>query len=246
MNKTHREFFTVQAADCDPQGRLRLDALFVAMQEGGERHAIQLGVGYDAMKARGLFFVLTRIHVSTSRMPRLGETVVHTTWPGVSNRFFCPRYHVFTLEDGTPLCAAGALWAMLDTQTRTIVSPLKMDLGFPDTSDLPAPVSLPNRLPTLIPGGVQTVHIPSDNEFDVNGHINNTKYIAWLSDAVAHHDERLFIRELTAGYEKEIRSHSELTLGFSTADDSYSFVVSSADGEKHFVAGGTLSKEVSP
>ena len=25
------------------------------------------------------------------------------------NRFFCPRYHVFTLQDGTPLAAAGAV-----------------------------------------------------------------------------------------------------------------------------------------
>lgn len=79
---------------------MRLDALFIAMQEGGERHALSLGAGYDQMMARGLFFALARIHVSTFRAPRQNETVVHTTWPGEMNRFFCPRYHVFTLQDG--------------------------------------------------------------------------------------------------------------------------------------------------
>ena len=132
MNKTYTETFTVRATDCDFERRMRLDALFVAMQEGGERHALALGAGYDQMMARGLFFALARIHVSTLRAPRQGETVVHTTWPGEMNRFFCPRYHVFSLEDGTPLAAAGALWVMLDTKQRRIVSPQKVDLGFPD------------------------------------------------------------------------------------------------------------------
>ena len=109
MNKTYTESFQVRATDCDFERRMRLDALFIAMQEGGERHALSLGAGYDQMMARGLFFALARIHVSTFRAPRQNETVVHTTWPGEMNRFFCPRYHVFTLQDGTPLAAAGAL-----------------------------------------------------------------------------------------------------------------------------------------
>ncbi|MEE0299007.1 MAG: acyl-CoA thioesterase, partial [Christensenellales bacterium] len=94
MQKTYTETFTVRATDCDLHGRMRLDALFIAMQEGGERHAIALGAGYAAMQNRGLFFALARIHVSTLRAPRQGETIVHTTWPGEMNRFFCPRYHV--------------------------------------------------------------------------------------------------------------------------------------------------------
>ena len=47
MNKTYTETFTVRATDCDFERRMRLDALFVAMQEGGERHALALGAGYD-------------------------------------------------------------------------------------------------------------------------------------------------------------------------------------------------------
>ena len=86
MNKTYTETFAVRATDCDFERRMRLDALFVAMQEGGERHALALGAGYDQMMARGLFFALARIHVSTLRAPRQGETVVHTTWPGETNR----------------------------------------------------------------------------------------------------------------------------------------------------------------
>ena len=58
MNKTYTESFQVRATDCDFERRMRLDALFIAMQEGGERHALSLGAGYDQMMARGLFFAL--------------------------------------------------------------------------------------------------------------------------------------------------------------------------------------------
>ena len=205
MQKTYTETFTVRATDCDLHGRMRLDALFIAMQEGGERHAIALGAGYAAMQDRGLFFALARIHVSTLRAPRQGETIVHTTWPGEMNRFFCPRYHVFSLQDGTPLAAAGALWVMLDTRQRRIVRP----------------------------------------QSDVNGHVNNTKYIAWLCDALGLEAfDGAYIGDLVAGYEKEIRGHDPLKLTLAHEGDSFSFQIASEAGEKHFVAGGMLRPEV--
>lgn len=245
MNKTHTESFTVRATDCDRYRRMRLDALFIAMQEGGERHALSLGAGYDEMMNRGLFFALARIHVSTLRAPRCGETVVHTTWPGEMNRFFCPRYHVFTLQDGTPLAAAGALWVMLDARQRRIVRPQTADLHFPDNSDLPAPVDLPMRLPALRGDAIQAFsRTPAYSDFDINGHVNNTKYIAWLCDALGNAAfDGAYIGDLVAGYEKEIRLEAPLSVKLVRQGEAFSFqIVSSAD-EKHFVAGGTLRPE---
>lgn len=244
MEKTYTESFIVNATDCDPSRRMRLDALFVAMQEGGGRHAQALGAGYAAMHERGLFFALTRIHVNVRRAPRCAERVVHKTWPGVANRFFCPRYHVFTLEDGTPLATAGALWVILDEQKRGIVSPLAADLHFPDTGDLPAPIAANVRLPAL--GGEPQVIVrsPVYSEFDINGHVNNTKYVAWLCDALGKQTlSNAIIGELVAGYEREIRDEAPKTLQLSRDGDAFAFRITSSDGGKHFAAGGTLRRE---
>lgn len=245
MQKTYSESFIVRATECDKFRRMRLDTLFISMQEVGERHAIMLGAGYDAMMARGLFFVLSRIHVNVTRAPRCGEKVIHTTYPGVSNRFFCPRYHVFTLEDGTPLLTAGALWVMLDTVNRKIVSPLTVNLGFPDTSDIPAPIDLPVRLPAMHMDGAEvSIRAPRYSEFDINGHVNNTKYIAWLCDTIGSETlEGMYIGDLVAGYEKEIRDEAPYTLSLSREGDAFSFTVVSPDGKKNFAAGGSLHKE---
>lgn len=245
MQKTYSESFIVRATECDRFRRMRLDALFISMQEVGERHAISLGAGYDAMMRRGLFFVLSRIHVHVTRAPRCGEKVIHTTFPGVSNRFFCPRYHIFTLEDGTPLLSAGALWVMLDTVNRKIVSPLAVNLGFPDTSDLPAPIELPVRLPAMHMQDAELLtRAPVYSEFDINGHVNNTKYIAWLCDSLGSEAlEGMYIGDLVAGYEKEIRGEAPLSLALSRSGDEFSFTVTSPDGKKNFAAGGSLIKE---
>jgi len=246
MEKTYSETFVVRATDCDVERRMRLSALFVAMQEGGERHAISLGLGYDAMMARGLFFVLARIHVKTVRAPRCGERIVHTTWPGMSNRFFCPRYHVFTLEDGTLLACAGALWVTLDTAARKIVSPKSANLPFPDTSDIPAPIDLPMRLPALGEATQMIERAPMYSDYDINGHVNNTRYIAWLCDALG--SERMhgrYVGELIAGYEKEIRENDPLNLALSVHGEQFSLCISSKDGIKRFVAGGALRAEES-
>lgn len=244
MDKQYSETFIVRATDCDVHRRMRPAALFVAMQEGGERHAISLGVGYDAMMSRGLFFALTRIHVRFDRAPRCGERVVHTTWPGTSNRFFCPRYHTFALEDGTPLASAGALWVMLDVNDRKIVSPNTVDLHFPDTSDILAPIDLPMRMPHLGQTTDRLSRTPTYSDYDINGHVNNTRYIGYLCDALGH--ERLgdhYLFDLVAGYEKEIREPRPLSLSLSCEDEHFTFLIASESGEKHFVAGGTLKKE---
>ena len=244
MNRQYSETFIVRATDSDVQRRMRPAALFVAMQEGGERHAITLGAGYDAMMAHGLFFALTRIHVRFVRAPRCGERVVHTTWPGVSNRFFCPRYHTFTLEDGTPLASAGALWVMLDVNDRKIVSPSTVDLHFPDTSDIPSPIDLPTRLPHLGETTERFVRTPTYSDYDINGHVNNTRYIGYLCDALGHEAlDGHYPGDLIAGYEKEIREPHPLALSLSREGNRFTFLIASENGEKHFVAGGTLREE---
>lgn len=245
MNRTYSETFSVRVTECDRFGRFRPDALFLSMQHIADLHATELDFGYHTLKPLGLFFALIRVHLTIYTPAVCGQKVTHTTWPGVNNRFFCPRYHVFTAEDGTVLAAASALWVILDTKTRAIVSPQKSGLHFPDTSDMPAPVSLPGKPASAHADSMKFLRAPVYSEYDANGHLNNTRYIAWLCDALGNKTlENAFIKDLTVGYEKEILSEDPLELRLAADGDDFSFSVFSQDGIKRFVASGTLSREV--
>ena len=237
--------FSVRATECDLNGRMRPDALFAQMQEGAEKNASSMGLSHEALRRRGLFFALARLRLQAVRMPRFTETVVHTTWPGVPNRFFYPRYHTFETEDGETLCRAADLWVTLDPESRGVVSPARAGLVFPDTSGIPAPLELPLRLPPA-PAGEPACfsRSPAYSDLDLNGHVNNTRYVTWLCDALGRgaFREGGFIRELTVSYEKEIREDAPLSLSLVRNGEAFSFAVFSAGGLRHFEARGVLER----
>lgn len=244
MDRITKDLYAVRATDCDFGGRLRPDAFFIMMQEGAEHNASAFGAGHEDMLRRGLFFALARMHVRFFRYPRFGERILHATWPGVANRFFFPRYHTLALEDGTPLACAAGLWVTLGTESRGVVSPVRANLGFPDTSDIPAPCEAPMKLPPDLAGEpAETERRPLYSDYDLNGHVNNTRYIAWLCDALGRSafDDGRALQELTVSYEKEIRGEGALRQLLTRSNGAFSYRLLSPEGTRHFEARGTLT-----
>ncbi|MCR4707538.1 MAG: hypothetical protein K5746_06290 [Clostridiales bacterium] len=242
MEAIYRETFPVRAAECDFTGNMRLSALFIAMQEGAEKSAETLGAGRFSLLSRNLFFALSRIHTEMERPPRLGETVVHETWPGVSNHFFYPRFHRFFLEDGTKLVSAAALWVTMDMNERKIVTPSSAGFTFPDTSLIEPPCRLPGKPKEP---GVAAESFETRTQYedlDINGHVNNARYISWLANALG---EEAFsgrhIRSLVAGYEKEIRGGHRVTHHLERKEDAFFYRVTDETGAKCFSASGEFA-----
>ena len=245
MEKASISPFIVRAADCDIRARMRMDALFVQMQEGAEVNASSHGASREDLLKRGLFFALVRTSVHVSRMPRAKERILHKTWPGAANRFFFPRYHVFSSESGEELACASSLWVTLNRETRHIVSPPESGLCFPDTSEISPPLPLPTRLPSVQGDSIsEGSRIPAYSDFDLNGHVNNTRYISWLCDMLGR--ERLdhaVIQDLTCGYEKEIPDTQPVKLRLVQQENRFGFQVLSDEDARHFQASLTLQEE---
>ncbi len=244
MEGIYRETVPVRAAECDYKGRMRLSALFIAMQEGAEKSAESLGVGRRALWTRKMFFALSRVRVEVHKPPKLGQTVVHETWPGVPNHFFYPRYHRFSLEDGTALAAASSLWVTMDRTERRIVTPVSAGLVFPDTSAIKPPCPLPGR-PKEPSGEAEAFEgAPQYEDLDINGHVNNARYISWLCNALgAEAFETGYIRTLTAGYEKEIRKARRVSHVVQSDGAVFAYRVTDETGAKCFSASGEMGIE---
>lgn len=185
MEKVYSETCALRACDCDMGGLWRLSAVMEAMQETAATHSDRLGIGRDALMALGVVWILSRSRVTLDRTPRMGETVTVQTWPLMPRHMFYARNNAFLDAAGRRIGEATSLWVLMDIQTRRIVNRDEIPRHIPDNSDLPAAAPMGPIRPLPGEPEVRTL-IPPYADFDVNGHVNNTKYLDWACNALGH------------------------------------------------------------
>lgn len=200
------EHYTLRYRDVDMFGRWKPESIFILMQEISDRHTVVLNSDRAVLIEKGIVWVLSRMHVHMDRYPVIGDTLEMTTWPGVGNRFMFPRHYRFQDSQGNVLGYATSIWVLLDIHTRKSLPASALPVPLPDTSDIPAPLPMPKKL--HIPGEALSGSLsiaPRFQDYDVNGHVNNTRYAAWFTDIPEpeYHKGHL-LQDLQVNYSQEI------------------------------------------
>lgn len=230
---------TLRAHEADFCGFWRPSAIHLAMQEAAEAHACRLGAGWEALRAKKLAWVLAKSCVEMDSYPRFGQTVRLRTWPGKTRHQIFPRYFEFETDSGEPLGRAATAWALLDTETRRMAAGAGLEIETNDTR--PAPLGMPRAPRALDAPAQQSVRRVAYEDLDINGHMNNTRYVDWLCDALpCGLFARAALRTLTVAYESETLAGEAVTLSLSQKEDAF-FLVGEADGRTCFSAGGRFA-----
>lgn len=234
--------FTLRPGEVDFVGRWRPSSILTSMQDIATEHAEPLGFGRQTLLEQGLIWILSRTHVQMLDYPMMGDEVLMRTWAGVPNRFFFPRYFEMTAADGTPFGFASSLWLILDVNEHMVVPPSKCQFAFPDTSQWPAPLPLPERVLRVEGEALGRVREPVYTDLDINGHVNNTRYADWVCDALPLDILRTHaIDNLLLNYTREILPGCDVCCTLHRASNRFSLLGESADGAQiHFEAGGSL------
>lgn len=180
MDQTHTLQFTVTELHSDRFGRARPASLLRFAQDAAGSHCLLLGTDWDSMAAKGLFWAVIRQRLEVTRLPLVGETVTVTTWPMPTTRVAYPRATAAFDEEGNELFKVISLWVIMDRTTRTMVRPDKSGVdveGCAFGTELPAPAGLSFK--DLSNSTLRTVGF---TELDINGHMNNARYLDWLCD----------------------------------------------------------------
>ena len=180
---SYTENFVLRACDCDMYGKWKPSAMLEAMQEIAIAHCEVLDLGRSVTDAQGVVWVLSRCRVELSRLPRIGESYAMETYPLPPRHLFFPRAHVIRAADGEILGGAHGLWLLMDIESRKIVKDPYVAGRLP-MEDQPAPVKLPGTVKPLGAPQAVTRIVPQFTEFDLNGHVNNTKYADWCWNAL--------------------------------------------------------------
>lgn len=219
MEPIFRKDFEISAIHLDCHGRVKPSVLLYFAQEVAGAHCIELGLDWQTLAKRNLFWAVIRNRVQVTRLPVAGETITVETWPMPTTRSAYPRSTVGYDEKGNEVFRSVSLWVLMDTQTRAMILPGKSGVevnGILRGTELAPPHSIvPKERENSITRRV------GYTELDRNGHMNNTRYLDWVDDLLpaAFHKEQP-VREFTVCYLSEAIEGQELTLNWTLSQDS--------------------------
>jgi len=172
------ETFAMPAAGENDSLTRRLLAVLEEMMETAGRHAEILGVGVRDLHAKGLTWVLARLHVKISAVPAAGQTVHITTWPSGRHRLFAVREFQLCDEAGSEILRTSSAWAMMNMETRR---PARLDPHLPVFTRHPERMIADDfaPLPPPCPGAGRHSYRAEAGDIDLNDHVNNTVYLDW-------------------------------------------------------------------
>ena len=217
MDYSFTTYYSVSALHADCFGRCKPSSLLRFAQDAAEAHCLQLGADWDTMAAKNYFWAVIRQRIEITRLPKTGETVTVKTWPMPTTRVAYPRATEGFDEAGNSLFKVISVWVIMDMTSRAMVLPGKSGVdvaGMTYGTELKAPAGLP-----AAQAEQEILRNVSYSDLDVNGHMNNTRYLDWICDLLpaAYHKEHP-MKAITICYMSEALEGQQLHLGISQGD----------------------------
>jgi Acyl-ACP thioesterase len=236
-NKYH-----VMVRDVDFTKKLKLSAAFNYLEEIAGLHAENLGIGFDAMREKyNAVWVLARIRLDIERYPEWEEEVVVETWPQPPKRFEFYRDYLIKDMQGHIIARGISMWTTLNMNTHQLVKTDALSINFPDLiTDRALDCSLSKIRPSDEMKPVYKRAIGC-SDIDMNGHLNNSKYIDFVTDCFSMEDLKKYRADsIQANYLDEAFPGDVIVLSKSagTSGDGFVYIegTNEKDGSKIFSA----------
>ncbi len=178
MQGLYEKEYAVTPSVCDAGGRLSYPAAFSCFMDVASQHAEALGVGYDDLLWRGLFWLTVKTKIVFLRRPRLGEITRLSTWPETPGHIRCNRSYEMR-KGGERLLYGKTEWAVIETGTQRMIPAGEVypaGIRFPELSACEEPFHhVPDQFDGIKPYASCTVR---STDIDVGGHMNNAAYLS--------------------------------------------------------------------
>ena len=180
--------FVIRGTDTDFQDRLHLFSLFSFMQESAYSNAEAGGLGSSLLDRHGLCWMLIRISVRMDSLPRWGETLTVSTWSRGCRKLTWLRDYEFFNDDGERLGCATSEWLIASAADHRPQRPELVlngrHLRDNERAVFPDVIPRPPRLDDSVAIQPVLTQYADFSDIDRNGHVNNTRYVAWCLNAV--------------------------------------------------------------
>lgn len=171
----HKNTIITNSYFIDRSGKLSIPFMFYQMQDIAWEHANLLGFGYNKLKVKNQFWVLSRLKVKITRRPEWSEKFNLETWSRGTDGFYGYRDYNFIDKKGNNIIQATSSWLVLDANTRRIVRLSNFE-EFPEYTE------------SVFKSNVSRIKLPDSDEplnfvpvqfseIDINQHFNSGRYL---------------------------------------------------------------------
>ncbi|MCS4487466.1 acyl-ACP thioesterase domain-containing protein [Streptococcus sciuri] len=183
MGLLYSESYQVPFYETDVNHYMKLPHLLsLALQVSG-KHSMTLGVGDDVIfEQYGLVWVITDYHLDIIRLPRYAEKIRIETEATAYNRLFCYRNFYIYGEDGTKIITILSTFVLMDFETRKVHPVIENIVSVYKSDKVKKVIHGPRYKPLETPED-RLYHVRYF-DLDMNGHVNNSKYLEWMFEAI--------------------------------------------------------------
>lgn len=162
----------VDIHDVDFNGVCRASSLLRYVQSAAQAQLNGNGMSYDNLKKMNRAFIISRMRIEFDEPVYPYEALEAITFPCESRGYSFLRCYQLNRE-GRPIGRAVSIWALIDTEKRSLVRVGDFRLGLPLLPPLDLAVSHVRMPAELCEVGTYTVTYA---DTDQNRHMNNTRY----------------------------------------------------------------------
>lgn len=226
MAKTFEYSMKIPFDMSDVNGYIKIPQLILLSLQVSGMQSIELGMSdMYILENYNLVWIITDYNMKIERLPVFDEKITIETYAKSHNRLFC--YRAFNIKDeaGNTIIEMVATFVLMDRDTRK-VHPVMSEITDAFDSEFSKTMIRGPRFKEL-EGGVEQEYRVRFYDLDMNGHVNNSKYLDWVfevmgADFLTNHVPKKvhlkYVKEVLAGglitsqYEQEgLKTQHQIT-----------------------------------
>ena len=211
MGLTYQMKMKIPFDMADMNGHIKLpDVILLSLQVSGMQ-SIELGVSDKTiLEDYNLVWIITDYDIEVARLPHFAEEITIETEALSYNRLFCYRRFTIYDEAGQELIHMMATFVLMDRDSRKVHA-FEPEIVVPYQSDFDKKLIRGPKYESLEELVSKDYHVRF-YDLDMNGHVNNSKYLDWIFEVMGADFLTHYIpKKINLKYVKEVRPGGVIT-----------------------------------
>ncbi len=195
--------FKLYFGQCDIKNRMSVHELLCIASDTAVEDFSRRGMSAKILGENGIAILVSRLSFEIHEYPGAGDKLLLKTWEERPKGISLSRKYTLENDSGKSLVSGTSLWLIANPQTRRILKPSVLtmrtepDFEIPVNCPPPAKIHPPKDMEML---GERRVGY---SDIDSNGHVNNSRYAAFVMDLLPKKFQEADIKNISINYAKE-------------------------------------------